>query len=61
MRCVQSSLVRVEVKNGFFVGFSERIIIVGLGEWPPGSAGKHDDKRGDEGGEIEFSIPVRRK
>jgi hypothetical protein len=51
----------VEVKNGFFVGFSERIILVGPGEWPPGAKSKRDDKDGGEGGEVEFSIPVRRK
>jgi len=47
----------VEVTNGFFVGFSERIILIKPGEWPPSPS----DKRDADDGETEFDIPVRRK
>jgi hypothetical protein len=47
----------VEVTNGFFVGFSERIILIKPGEWSPSPS----DNRDPDNGEMEFDIPVRRK
>jgi hypothetical protein len=49
----------IAVENGFFKGFSERIILVGPGEWPPTARAKKDDP--DTGDGSEFDIPVRRK
>jgi hypothetical protein len=51
----------IRVVNGFFVGFSERIMLIGPGEWP--LAGKTTFKRGDDTGteNNEYNIPVRRK
>jgi hypothetical protein len=47
------------VENGFFMGFSERIILFGPGEWPPKiKTSKHDDDTGDGS---DYDIPVRRK
>jgi hypothetical protein len=51
----------VRAVNGFFVGFSERIVLVGPGEWPP--MGKTTIKRDDDTGNdsSDYDIPVRRK
>jgi hypothetical protein len=49
----------IAVENGFFNGFSERIILVGPGDWPPAAKVKRDDPA--SGGGSEFDIPVRRK
>jgi hypothetical protein len=46
----------IEVIDGFFVGFSERIILIKPGEWPPEPRDKRED-----GDDTEFDIPVRRK
>jgi hypothetical protein len=49
----------IVVENGFFGGFSERIILVGPGDWPPKVKLRRDDPA--SGGGSEFDIPVRRK
>jgi hypothetical protein len=50
----------IEVVNGFFVGFSERIILLGPGDWPPKiKVVTRGDDTGSNGSE--YDIPVRRK
>lgn len=49
----------IAVENGFFIGFSERIILIGPGEWPPEPKAKKDEPKNGDGSE--FDIPVRRK
>ncbi len=51
----------VKVENGFFVGFGERILLIGPGGWPPSAKSKRDDAGRATGGHAEFNIPVRRK
>lgn len=48
----------IKVVDGFFVGFSERIILVKPGEWPPAPMDKREEPDSDV---TEFDIPVRRK
>jgi len=50
----------IRVVDGFFVGFSERIILVGPGDWPPKIKKPATPDR-DTGNGSDFDIPVRRK
>ncbi|MGP9809875.1 hypothetical protein ACTZWT_00030 [Rhodopseudomonas sp. NSM] len=50
----------ISVENGYFTGFSERIILVGPGDWPPEVKVRKDAPQSDSDGS-EFDIPVRRK
>ncbi|WP_315812294.1 hypothetical protein [Bradyrhizobium sp. SZCCHNR2028] len=49
----------ISVESGFFTGFSERIILVGPGDWPPSVKSRQELK--PEASSSEFDIPVRRK
>src|ERR1700692_4391520 len=51
----------IAVENGYFGGFSERIILVGPGDWPPEAKIKKPEPESGSGSGSEFDIQVRRK